>query len=202
MPLLQHLYQQGTCRGYLNSESECGLAAFRCSLLLTFSVQPAAICEPASQTACDFLAGAVGAFLYKNHKVPHSSEQLLFMAGLVFFNVFLGGKQESAIDNLGHLGGLLCGIYVGTLLTPAVIKQPLEESDGEMGSAAAIELDGPRQRSPERATSAKATVVQPDPFQSLVVVLCISLTLSSSVAATVLNRTGELPFPRLPPWLG
>lgn len=150
-------------------------------------------------------AGALGAYLYKNHKVPHTTDQLYFTAGLVTFNLFMGGKQETAIDNLGHLGGLLCGIYLGMLLTAAVHKEPiatppteesLEDSRRTESSAAVV---------PEATASTeqqyKTRVVQPNPFQSVIVLLCVSTTLASSVAATVLYRTGELPIPRPPVWL-
>ena len=41
-------------------------------------------------------------------------------------------------------------------------------------------------------------VYQPNPLQSFVILFCVSLTLGSGVAATVLHRTGELPVPHWP----
>ena len=144
------------------------------------------------------LLGALASYLYKNNKVPQSSEQTVTAICLLAFNLFLGGNKESAIDNLGHLGGLLAGIYLGMLLTPAVI-------DGQLPGAADASFEGGNsEEAPKLAAKevSKANeevpvqVIQPSPWQSIVVLLCVTVTLSSSVAAAVLHRTGELPIPR------
>ena len=152
------------------------------------------------QTITCLLAGALGAYLYKNHKVPQSSEQSVTAICLLAFNLFLGGNKESAIDNLGHLGGLLAGIYLGMLLTPAVIDGQLPgaadasfvaRKSGEVPKLAAEEVS-----TGDEEVDRPVEVIQPSLWQSIVVLLCVTITLSSSVAAAVLHRTGELPIPR------
>ena len=143
------------------------------------------------------MQGATGAFIYKNHKVPQSSEQTVTAICLLAFNLFLGGNKESAIDNLGHLGGLLAGIYLGMLLTPAVIDDQLPgAADASFEAGKSEEV--PKLAAEEVSTADKEVVevIQPSLLQSVVVLLCVTLTLSSSVAAAVLHRTGELPIPR------
>lgn len=65
----------------------------------------------------------MGSFLYKNHRAPQASDQVLFAIGTLLFNLFLGGNHETAVDNLGHFGGLVCGIYLGYLLTPLIVQE-------------------------------------------------------------------------------
>ena len=155
----------------------------------------------------------MGAFLYKNHKAPKSSDGLAFAAGLLAFNLFLGNDHKSTVDNLGHLAGLVCGIYLGVLLSPAVIETPTDSapnpadpksSSTEVGiltdatpgaatpqlQAAGMEDEG------GKGQGRNVKVVQPNRVQSLVVLACVSMTMASSVAATVLHRTGGLPVPK------
>lgn len=142
-------------------------------------------------------AGAMGAFLYKNHKAPKSSDGLLYAVGALAFNLFLGQDHSSAVDNLGHLGGLVCGIYLGTLLSPMVVETPVKSETSP--------TDGPQiassagNRDMDKTPPAKdVKVVQPNRLQSLIILGCVTITLASSVAATVIHRVGHLPQPVWP----
>ena len=149
-------------------------------------------------------AGAMGAFLYKNHKAPKSSDGLLAAAGLLAFNLFLGNDHKTTVDNLGHLGGLVCGIYLGVLLSPAVIEEPANpESTNPSSSSSNTEAAFKSDVAPSEAAgegnegnARNVKVVQPNRLQSFIVLTCVSVTLASSVAATVLHRTGGLPLPK------
>lgn len=168
-------------------------------------------------------AGAMGAFLYKNHKAPKSSDGLFAAVGLLAFNLFLGGDHTTTVDNVGHFGGLVCGIYLGVLLSPAVVESPTPhdktpgstthqaaQADGAEGAEyTAAEVAVPSETTPSKALPAEQSkavdgkprnvrVLQPNRLQSVVVLACVTVTLMSSVAATVIHRTGELPFPK---WL-
>ena len=156
-------------------------------------------------------AGAMGAFLYKNHKAPKSSDGLAFAAALLAFNLFLGNDHKSTVDNLGHLGGLVCGIYLGVLLSPAVIEDPTDSSSdsanpasseagimkGTTPGATMPQLQGAgMEGEKDNGQGRNVQIVQPNRIQSLVVLTCVSMTMASSVAATVLHRTGGLPLPK------
>ena len=146
------------------------------------------------------LLGALASYLYKNNKVPQSTEQTATAICLLAFNLFLGGNKESAIDNLGHLGGLLAGIYLGMLLTPAVIDDQLpgaaDASFEARNSEEAPKLAAEEILKANKEVDRPIEVIQPSLWQSIIVLLCVTVTLSSSVAAAVLHRTGELPIPR------
>lgn len=171
-------------------------------------------------TMWSMASGAMGAFLYKNHKAPKSSDGLFAAVGLLAFNFFLANDHATTIDNVGHFGGLVCGIYLGVLLAPAVIDSPPSDPPTpgdtaakgvEEAGYAAAEITTPANAVPskdsvggsnspetseDRAQNVK--VVQPNRLQSIIVLACVTMTLASSVAATVIHRTGELPFPK---WL-
>ena len=164
----------------------------------------------------------MGSFLYKNHRAPQASDQVLFAIGTLLFNLFLGGNHETTIDNLGHMGGLICGIYLGYLLTPLieVDESEAESADspeaGASGSTAfPVDLSksspslkpnssgqGPKNTGQSdtdvSGTERRLRVYQPNPLQSFIVLFCVSLTLGSGVAATILHRTGQLPLPHWP----
>lgn len=154
----------------------------------------------------------MGAFLYKNHKAPKSSDGLAFAAALLAFNLFLGNDHKTTVDNLGHLGGLVCGIYLGVLLAPAVIETPAssETSSDPAKSEGSNKTGGATGTTPVSAAPPQAAgvegggtgegrrvkVVQPSRIQSLVVLASVTVTMASSVAATVIHRTGVLPVPK------
>jgi len=68
----------------LNKQEECQ-ALQRWSLAIS------------SKFVVRLLAGAMGAFLYKNHKAPKTSEGLFYTAGLLAFNLCLGHDRSSAV---------------------------------------------------------------------------------------------------------
>jgi len=174
------------------------------------------------------LIGAMGAFLYKNHKAPKTSEGLFYTAGLLAFNLCLGHDRSSAVDNLGHMGGLLCGIYLGVLLSPMLVDSSLGATSGPGspsmgGQSPSATLQPPPvdaatappqplepvqsdpispesvSSQPEASPSSPSVhIVQPNLLQSLVVVGCVATTLACSVALTVIHRTGHLPPPKWP----
>ena len=170
----------------------------------------------------------MGAFLYKNHKVPKSSDGLLAAVGLLAFNLFIGHDHATTVDNVGHLGGLVCGIYLGVLLSPALLESS-SSSNANPSSPTPPERSSPQSAAGNAATattteasfsnsdpgksglvrsegvgdegkgpSRDVKVVQPNRLQSIIVLACVTMTLASSVAATVIYRTGELPLPK---WL-
>ena len=59
------------------------------------------------------LLGAVAAYLFRNPNLERSRMQLVFLFGLVTFNIALGTVEGTLIDNTGHLAGFAAGLWLG-----------------------------------------------------------------------------------------
>jgi hypothetical protein len=95
-----------------------------CGTLASYHLNPDSIMVGASG-AIYGLAGVLLAFgaRYREH-VPGPMASRLAMVLLVFFVVTLATMQMTTVDNAAHLGGLLSGALVGTLLTPGALLRP------------------------------------------------------------------------------
>jgi hypothetical protein len=47
-------------------------------------------------------------YLWKNRDLQRSTEQLIYIAGIVLFQLGLGISEDTSIDNTGHIGALQC----------------------------------------------------------------------------------------------
>jgi len=43
-------------------------------------------------------------YLWKNRSLQRSTEQLIYIAGIVLFNLAIGMSKDTPIDNTGHIG--------------------------------------------------------------------------------------------------
>lgn len=77
------------------------------------------------------LVGALGGYFLRNREIENSLRQLLFLAALTSFNLYLGTLPDASIDNAGHIGGLVAGLWLGYSMGPrfAVVKE-LDVADG------------------------------------------------------------------------
>ena len=48
--------------------------------------------------------GALAGYLWKNRDLQRSTEQLIYIAGIVLFQLGLGISEDTSIDNTGHIG--------------------------------------------------------------------------------------------------
>lgn len=74
----------------------------------------------------------MAAYFLRNRGLQNSGQQLLFIGLLLGVNLALGAGEDSMIDNIGHVAGLLAGSWLGWTLGPRFIV--LRELDIPAGS--------------------------------------------------------------------
>ncbi|CAK0750465.1 hypothetical protein CVIRNUC_001993 [Coccomyxa viridis] len=130
------------------------------------------------------LIGALVAYLWRNRSLSKTSEQLNSIVGILIFNLILGGIQDTSIDNIGHVAGMLVGAYLGAGLSPKLVslvdKRSIQESADE-GDGAKLDVMHVSHRGALRRWAAYAS---------------FAATLLLVAAGTVVTRTGELPLPK------
>jgi rhomboid protease GluP len=86
--------------------------------VMSFAFTPAL--SAGASTAIFGLIGTQVAFFYRQRKVlgAFGQRRLLNIAGIIVINV-LFGVTSGAVDNFGHLGGLIGGLVLGWMLCPA-----------------------------------------------------------------------------------
>jgi len=80
--------------------------------------------DSVSVGASGALFGLLGAdiiYLFMNwNDIPQNKQEACVLTFVVVINFVLGFGSGGAIDNFAHLGGLLTGVFCGTILCPAV----------------------------------------------------------------------------------
>lgn len=59
------------------------------------------------------LLGAIAAYFFRNPDLERSRMQLVFLLGLLTFNIALGATEGSLVDNSGHVTGFMSGLWLG-----------------------------------------------------------------------------------------
>jgi rhomboid protease GluP len=86
----------------------------------------------ASGAICGCLGALLGYFL-RNPSLERSGKQVLFILAVAGANLILGTDPDAMIDNLGHVGGLVAGTWLGYSMGPRfMVSREVDIPEGAM----------------------------------------------------------------------
>eukprot|EP00891_Asterochloris_glomerata_P005890 jgi/Astpho2/5890/Aster-x1334 len=126
-------------------------------------------------SACIFgLIGALAGYLWRNRSIHQTGQQLGLVAAVCAFNLLAGSDHRTAVENLGHITGLACGLYLGWGMAPKLTPSP--DSSPENGKLVTA-VDAIR------------------PVQHWATALSLLLMQLGVLAVILEERAGRIPFP-------